>query len=475
MSRSVPPAADAWSDARRRLAQLELSAAKMSSAWFLGMSGLFAAAALFIASALILAALLVRMQDHFGSTQHGDSVLAETSGLTQALDESAAAARGFVATSDSGLVGVREQAKRAIGRHLAALGGMVRGDGEAERIVHTVAPVIGRRRAMLDEMIALARQSDGTQRIQAGEMQRIGLARSIGGELGKLRNHERKLIAVQQNLVRFDIRLAIALVLLTAVIAPACGLAGIWVLQRERDSQRGRELQLELMHVQRLGIMGQTAAMLAHEINQPLTAANNFLAALRRTYAEAPDKVPGLLDRIGQQIQRASSILGKLRHFIAKRENERTAEMPDILIEDAVVLLGTIDASVTLKTQIANDLPAVMVDRVQLQQVLVNLMRNAIEAMRDSPRRELTLAVAAASRDSVEISVSDTGPGLPKEVAAQLFEPFVSTKPEGMGVGLSICRSIIAQHGGRIWADPNPDGGTAFRFVLPAIEERAAA
>jgi len=116
-----------------------------------------------------------------------------------------------------------------------------------------------------------------------------------------------------------------------------------------------------------------------------------------------------------------------------------------------------------------------MVDRIQLQQVLVNLMRNAIEAMQGCPRRELTLSASSPHRGSVEISLADTGPGLAPEVIERLFQPFVSTKESGMGVGLSICRSIIEQHDGRIWAEPGPGGGTVFHFTLPAVRERAVA
>jgi len=466
---------DHWSDARRRLARLEHSTARFSSAWFMGMSGLIAAAVLFVASALVLAGFLVKLQDHFANIQHAEIVLKESSDLDEALDNAVAAARSFVVTRDANLLRVREDAKRDVRNHVALLRSLVRGDSQAERIVGTVAPVIAARIQLFDQMVALAQQYGTAANVHRDEMERIRLVEQINGQMADFRGHQRAVFATQQRLAAFDLRLAIALVLLTAVVAPVCGLAGIWVLQRERDSQRARGLQLELMHVQRLGIMGQTAAMLAHELNQPLAAAANFLAALRRTHADAPDKAPALMERIAQQIQRASGILGKLRNFIAKREAERSPETPDVLIQDAVVLLGTIDASVTLKTEIASDLPAVVVDRVQLQQVLVNLMRNAIEAMRDSPRRELTLSAAAADHRSIEISLADTGPGLPKAVADQLFEPFVSTKPEGMGVGLSICHSIITQHGGRIWAEPNPSGGTVFRFSLPAMEERAAA
>lgn len=464
-----------WNDARRRLAQLESSASQMSSAWFVGMTALIIAATLFLASAVVLAGCLVRLQSHFGRAQLAETVLSEASDLQEDLDEGAAAARGFAATKDPRLFQSRESAKRGIRQRLTVIARLVQGDPQAEQMTRHAKAIIDRRMQVFDDMIALAQRPGTATQIAAGETERTVLVRAINAQLATLRDHERVIITEQQRLVHLDIRIAIALVLLTGVVAPACGLIGIHLLRRERDSRRARELQLELMHVQRLGIMGQTAAMLAHELNQPLAAAMNFLGALRRNLGTAPEKVPAMADRIGQQIQRASAILRKLRQFIEKREEERSIETPDVLIDDAVGLLGTIDPTVSLKTEFAEALPAVLVDRVQLQQVLVNLMRNAIEAMQECPRRELTLSATAPDSRTVEISLADTGPGLSKEVAERLFQPFVSTKANGMGVGLSICQTIIAQHKGRIWAEPNPGGGTVFRFTLPAAEERVAA
>jgi C4-dicarboxylate-specific signal transduction histidine kinase len=463
-----------WNDARRHVFQLEHSTARLSSRWFLGMTGLAVAAALFVFSAIILAICLVRLQDHFGTVQQDENILNEAVALQEDLDEAPAAARGYVATRDESFLKVRKEATLGIWRHLDTLSAMLHDDREAEQIIREVGPDISKRVRLFDDMIVQSGQPNSAVRVQTGETERIGLAHDINRHLAQLRTYERSQIIEHERLVHLDLRLAIGLVLFTGVIAPLCGLFGIYLLRRERDTQRARQLQLELMHVQRLAIMGQTAAMLAHELNQPLTAAMNFLGVLRRSLDNATEKGPPLIERIGQQIQRVDAIVRKLRRFIEKRETERSLETADVLIEDAISLLGTIDSTVALKTNIPDDLPCILVDRVQLQQVLVNLMRNAIEAMQDSPRRELTLSAAAVDH-SVEISLADTGPGLSSEVAERLFQPFVSTKDSGMGVGLSICQTIIAEHQGRIWADPNPGGGTIFRFTLPAVEERAAA
>jgi C4-dicarboxylate-specific signal transduction histidine kinase len=469
------PAGLRWNDARKRMAQLENSAGKLSSTWFLGMTGLIAAAVMFVACALALSFCLARLSDHFGKVQHTENVLSLVFNLQESLDEAVSEARGFMALKDERLLQVREEVLKTIRRQIGVLKTALRDDPEAERMVRAIEPNVWLRRRMMDEAIALSRLPHSIERLRGGETARIRVVRQLNGQMEGVRDHEHKLIADQQRLVHWDIRLAIALLLLTGIVAPVCGLLGIRLLRLERDSRRARELQLELMHVQRLAIMGQTAAMLAHELNQPLAAATNFLAAARRNLENAPDKVPVMIERIGQQIQRADGIVRKLRRFIEKRETERSLETPDVLIEDAITLLGTIDSTIGLKTEFASDLPHVLVDRVQLQQVLVNLMRNAIEAMHDSQRRELTLSVMTLDEHTVEISLADTGPGLPPEVAERLFQPFVSTKPNGMGVGLSICQTIIAQHQGRIWAGPNPGGGTVFHFTLPVAQARVAA
>jgi C4-dicarboxylate-specific signal transduction histidine kinase len=250
-------------------------------------------------------------------------------------------------------------------------------------------------------------------------------------------------------------------------------------LLRERSEHRVREMRTELMHSQRLTLMGQTASMLAHELNQPLAAATNYLAALRRLAAGSGSDAAARMEEVAQkavaQMQRAGGIVKRLRGFIDKRDTERSRESPATLVNDAVMLLGTLDDSMTLQTLVEPTVPDILVDRIQLQQVLVNLLRNAIEAMRDSARRVLTLRVLSISPHMVEISLQDTGPGLAKEVAQRLFQPFVTSKKEGMGVGLSICHSIVTDHGGTIWAEPAPGGGTLFRFTLPTADETEAA
>jgi two-component system sensor kinase FixL len=246
------------------------------------------------------------------------------------------------------------------------------------------------------------------------------------------------------------------------------------ISERQLTRQRLQELQAELSHVSRVSEMGQMASALAHEINQPLAAASNYLHAARRLGARRDPGDAGRIDEaleqaIGQ-VERASQILRRLRSFIRKGEPEIAAEDISKLIEEgsAIALVGARERGVTVRLQVAARLPAVLVDKIQIQQVIVNLMRNAIEAMEQSPRRELIVA-AEPTGDArhVIVRIVDTGPGLAPAVAERLFQPFVTTKSHGMGVGLSICRSIVAGHGGELVAQANPDGGTTFSFTLP--------
>jgi PAS domain S-box-containing protein len=256
------------------------------------------------------------------------------------------------------------------------------------------------------------------------------------------------------------------------------------VTEKREAAARLRQLQSELVHVSRLSAAGEMTSALAHELNQPLTAVASALRAAQRllraapgTEAEVPNLALEALERAIGQALRAGQIVRRLREFVAKGETDRQPESLPGLIEEASTLAlgGNKGDGVRLALHLDNRLPPVLVDRVQIQQVMLNLIRNAAEAMADGgtrggrvPRRELAIVAVPRGADEVEVAVADTGPGLAPEVAGRLFEPFVSTKPEGMGVGLSICRTIVEAHGGRLWAESNPGGGTVFRFTLPA-------
>ncbi|TIS61860.1 MAG: GHKL domain-containing protein, partial [Mesorhizobium sp.] len=214
---------------------------------------------------------------------------------------------------------------------------------------------------------------------------------------------------------------------------------------------------------------------------QPLTAITNYLKGSRRLLEKSQDHNASILrdavEKAADQALRAGDVIRRLRDFVARGESERQVERLPALIEDAssLALVGAREADVRVTYELDPAAELVLTDRIQIQQVLLNLMRNAVEAMQGQPRRELHIATAARLDGMAEVSVIDTGPGLVPEVSAQLFQPFVTTKKQGMGVGLSICRTIVESHGGHIWAEQAPGGGTAFRFTLRAVEKEEVA
>jgi two-component system sensor kinase FixL len=246
--------------------------------------------------------------------------------------------------------------------------------------------------------------------------------------------------------------------------------------ERQKTETRLQELQSELVHMSRFTALGEMASTLAHEINQPLTAIANYLKGCRRILERMEgEQVPMLREAVNQaaeQALRAGQVIRHLREFVSRGESERHIESLPKLVQEAsaLALVGAKEKGVRVGFRLDPDAPLVLADRIQIQQVLLNLIRNAIEAMQDVERRELVVATRAIpEEDQVEVRVEDTGPGLAPEVAAQLFQPFVTTKKHGMGVGLSICRTIVESHGGRIAAEARPEGGTVFRFTLRAI------
>jgi len=251
------------------------------------------------------------------------------------------------------------------------------------------------------------------------------------------------------------------------------------ISERKADEQQIQELQKELLHATRLTATGQLSAALAHELNQPLTAILNYTGVLEELAAQ--DTSPNgqmfrsMAARISEQTTRAGEIIRRMRGFVAKREPDRAVQDLNGAVQESIALgfLGAAQSNVKLQTQLAPDIPPVSIDKVQIQQVMINLLRNAVEAMQESPRRALTVTTARDGNSAL-VSVRDTGPGLSREVAASLFQPFVTTKENGLGIGLSICRTIVEAHGGKLWMEPNPNGGTVFQFRLPVAAERGA-
>lgn len=244
--------------------------------------------------------------------------------------------------------------------------------------------------------------------------------------------------------------------------------------RRQATEVRLEEMQAELAHASRVSAMGTMASSLAHELNQPLTAVANYVEAARDLLAvpnaENVAIVREALSDAATQAVRAGQIVRRLRDFIARGDTDKRVENLRGLINEAnaLALIGVAELGIDIRLDIDDRIGGVLVDKVQVQQVLVNLIRNAVEALTDAPVRRLTIAATPIAHGMVEISIIDTGPGLDTEVERNLFQPFVSTKDAGMGLGLSICQTIIEAHDGTIWLDKPAAGGTAFSFTLAA-------
>ncbi len=247
---------------------------------------------------------------------------------------------------------------------------------------------------------------------------------------------------------------------------------------QQLTEDRLKELQSEVTHMSRFTALGEMASTLAHEINQPLTAISNYLKGSRRLLermeGENVDMLRDAVSKAADQALRAGQIIRRLREFVARGESERRIESLPKLIEDAstLALVGAREHGIAVTFRLDPGADLVLADRIQIQQVLVNLMRNAIDVMSERGEiRRLDIATVAGPDDQVEVTVADTGSGLAPEVARQLFQPFVTTKRKGMGLGLSICRTIVEAHGGKIWVESPADGGTIFHFTLRAAAD----
>ena len=242
-----------------------------------------------------------------------------------------------------------------------------------------------------------------------------------------------------------------------------------------RARARIEELQSELMQVARASAVGEMGSALAHELTQPLSAVVGFVEAsaalLRQGDGEPSAEVHEYMDQAVAQTLRAGAVIRLMREFTGRGDPERSVEDLNAVVEEICELatLGTASDGVDLELSLAARLPPVLIDHVQIQQVVLNLVRNSIDALSDGGTGTITVATAPGN-DMVEVVVADDGPGLPAEVRERVFEPFVSTKPDGIGIGLSICRTIVEAHGGTIALDTGTRRGARFRFSVPVFE-----
>lgn len=436
-----------------------------------------AVAALVLATGLVVIAMLSvafdldQLKGSFGWVKHTDDVLLQIAGVESDFIAAESAERGYLLTGNPQYQTNFEDDRNAIRNRFERLTKLVNDNQAQLRRLADLRQSADARLQEFKQIIAIGPQrlEAAVAAVRAAAPQR--LTEVVRTKLRDLRQEEVRLRTQREARAARDMTRTIIFVIGSTLLALLSGAVGLVILQRERDRFQERELELELAHMARLNMMGETAAMLAHELNQPLTAANNYLSAIEAMIAaaNAPDaaRITQLLGRATAQLQRADGIIRRLRSFIQKSEPTKTTEFVSTVFEDAVGLLGMRRDGLNITTRTAPRLPKVVIDRVEIQQVLVNLMRNAVEAMERQTRRELELSAVSTDDGHVQISVKDSGSGLAQDVADKLFQPFVSTKANGMGVGLSICRTIIVRNGGRIWAESNPQGGTLFSFTIP--------
>jgi C4-dicarboxylate-specific signal transduction histidine kinase len=249
------------------------------------------------------------------------------------------------------------------------------------------------------------------------------------------------------------------------------------ITDRKQAEERNRVQQEKLLLTSRLMSVGEMASTLAHEINQPLSAIANYnMGAVRRLKTDQwkKEELVSALEKSAAQAERAGRVVQRVREFLRRREPAREPLDINAVIEDVIELieLEAEKAGVIVRHQLAAGLPAVSADRIMIEQVLLNLIKNGIDSMHQTPFHERRLAVITElAGDNIEIRVVDRGHGIAAEVESELFSPFFTTKENGMGMGLNICRSIVELHEGHLWFTRNGAGGSIFHFTLP----RAAA
>jgi len=251
--------------------------------------------------------------------------------------------------------------------------------------------------------------------------------------------------------------------------------------ERQRAEEALQKSQAELAHVTRVMTLGELMASLAHEVNQPLAAVlTNAQACLRWLALETPrpDEARAAVERIVRDSNRASEVIQRIRAFVKKTEPQMVALDINDVIREAISLeqREMLSRQVSLRTELASALSPVLGDRVQLQQVVINLVMNALEAMAPVTDRPRDMLIRSQQDDSNEVlvAVTDSGTGIDSANAERLFNAFFTTKPTGLGMGLSISRSIIAAHGGRLWVSPNADHGATFQFTLPSNSQEVS-
>ncbi|MBS0524236.1 MAG: CHASE3 domain-containing protein [Proteobacteria bacterium] len=444
--------------------------------------GVGVAAAMFLIAAVgALVLNMQRLHETYGWVEHENAVLHEIARFETALLRAESGERGYVLSGERSYLESYRHAAAEVGDSLKVLDRLMAGNADQTRRLGELRGVAQARLGEFARVVALGPERREEALTALGAARVSQFTRLARARIDDLTKAERSLLEDRQdqaNRVTGQLTMLAGVMTVLAVLGTAFA---AYLLERQHAlaqvhavELRTRELQAELLRMSRLSNMGEMASALAHELNQPLAALANYIQGSRRLLGQRDDEQSKLLKdallKANEQAQRAGQVIRRLREFVARGENDKRIESLRMLVDEAsaLAMLGARDDSVQLRLALDPAADRILVDKIQIQQVLLNLMRNGIEAMRESSRRELTVASARVAGGMVAVNVSDTGSGIAEETAATLFEPFRSTKENGLGVGLSISRTIVEAHGGRIDAKPNPGGGTIFAFTVPS-------
>lgn len=449
--------------------------------WLLGVTLL-----LFIVVAGALIVNLVKLRESFSWVQHTNDVLLSISGVQELILEAETSERGFLLTGVGSYRDNYVRARDQLPTRFDGLHAVLADNSDQVENLGELRLLTGMRTAQLDRAVELgprqirealeileqARTDHLTERVEASVQAMVRVEQALLRE--RMARHDHDSLAA-----------ALITVCLLILAVGSAAVAAFLVehqraVARQQDAdQRLQSLQAELMRVARLSTMGEMSSALAHELNQPLAAATNYVQGSRRLVEASghPDKarIVTALDKAAQQTLRAGAVIQRLREFVGRGETDKTDESLRAIAEDALALASVVtrDNPVAVSLDLDPVQDRVLVDKVQVQQVFLNLFRNAFEAMRDCADRRLTVGSRAADDDMVEVIIEDSGHGLDPMMIDRMFQPFATTKPDGMGIGLSISQTIIQAHGGAIRAELGPHGGTIFRFTLPALTQAA--
>jgi two-component system sensor kinase FixL len=434
-------------------------------------------ASLVLASLLTLASIMAvylnldRMRESLELVQHTNEALLKASIMDGDAVQVESAERAYLLTADEEFRDDFTRLRNSLPGQLESLR-LVGDNPQQQRRLDQVKLLLDARFRQLDEAVGLGPAQLAAALALVRRANKEQLTTQIRDQLAAFRQAEANLLIQRQRKAELGIVRSIELATVTMIFALTSAALVVWLFQRSRAAQVQRELATDLVNLSRIDVMGRMASMLAHELGQPITASGTYLrAVLRIIQSGRPATEAGVSHAAAQaviQLDRARDIIQRLRDFIKQGEPTKTPVAVRELFGDAIALLGMGNADVAISTQLEEGLPLIFADKIQIEQVLINLMRNAVEAMVHSRSRSITLSAKRAG-DSVLIGVSDTGPGIPGEMSRKLFQSIHTRKSSGMGVGLAICQTLINANGGKIWAENNPEDGASFYFTLPVV------